>query len=793
LALVALVPPAAHAAECPSGNLLAGPPAMPSVGVTNLARVSDGVSAPEGAFWNVPLAAVLAKPDSHITWDLGQPTTLGVAWIQADANDYYTISGSDDGVAFTPLGRIEPVDGDGLRGRTINFPTNTQARYLRFGGGSGDGYYSVSEIQVFCQKPTPFPPKLRVAPASVTKPPVVPFWDDKTSARWELILSVLGLLLLLWRPGLTREEKPALAPAPPAGNKTAPPARSDQPGPGELFAARAIPLVGAIFARIGAAITFMGLRPAALRPEGHPTTRAKFLTRMRDRLLAFLGVLAALTYINFGSFHFGNFIHDWEWTHYYIGSKYFKELSYDRLYECLATADIDDGLRARVEPRKLTNLRTNILESSAHVLAHPEACKQHFTPERWTAFKKDVSFFRNRQSTKRWDDLHTDHGYNGTPVWNIAGSLLANTAPASTTQLYALAMLDLVFLAGTYALIWWAFGWRALCVALLVFATNFPSRFYWTGGSFLRWDWLFYLTASVACLRKQRPMLGGAALAYSTLLRVFPGFTFLGPLLGLGYFFYKHRRLEPRYVRFFAGAALATALLVPTSLAVSGGVHGYQRFVENTIKHKETPLTNYMGLRTVVAYRPLETGQFLKDDKLVDPWQKWKDARIQGWRNAKVVYVVLVAAYLFIIGLAARYAQPWVAAALGVTIIPVGVELTCYYYAFVIAVAVLWAEREEVGLWLLFMTAFTQFAAWAPFRGMPTWLDEQYTYMSVATIAVFTIIVLIFRKPIAQDAALVGVTHRIDIRKATPRPTAAAAPGLAAGKRAPTPAEGPRE
>jgi hypothetical protein len=214
--------------------------------------------------------------------------------------------------------------------------------------------------------------------------------------------------------------------------------------------------------------------------------------------------------------------------------------------------------------------------------------------------------------------------------------------------------------------------------------------------------------------------------------------------------------------------------------------------VQNTVKHKETPLTNYMGLRTVLAYRPQEAGRFLKDDKLVDPWVKWKDARLQGWREAKVLYVLLVAAYLFLIGLAARYASPWVAAALGVTIIPVGVELTCYYYAFVIAVAVLWTEREEVGRWLLFLTGFTQFAAWAPLRGMATWLDEQYTLMSVATIAVFAAIVWIFRRPIAQDAAMVGVTtHRLELRKATPRATGAAAPGLAAGKRlSPTPADG---
>ena len=79
------------------------------------------------------------------------------------------------------------------------------------------------------------------------------------------------------------------------------------------------------------------------------------------------------------------------------------------------------------------------------------------------------------------------------------------------------------------AVIGWAFGVRPLAVALLVFATFFPSRFFWTGGAFLRWDWLFYTVAAVACLKKGRPWLGGMALGYAAMLRVFPGLLAAGP------------------------------------------------------------------------------------------------------------------------------------------------------------------------------------------------------------------------------------------------------------------------
>jgi hypothetical protein len=692
----ASAPVVSSSPACPAGNLLAGKlPLQTSDRRGRLPRITDGIAANEGAVWDATLAHVFETGASTVTYDLGQVVTLQALWVQADANDYYTVWGSLDGQTWKDLGRVDTAEGmHGLRGRSLSLG-GAVARYFRFGEGEGDGFYSVSELQLFCSLPTPFPPKLRTvnAPALPVTKNFFSYWNDRASMWWELVLALMGLALLYWG--------------------------------------------------------------FSLRREG----RAGAHRKLRDRLLMALGAISALTYVNLGFFHFGNFTHDWEWTHYYVGSKYFDELSYDRLYECIAIADVESGLAKRVEKRKLTNLRTNYLESSKDVIAHPERCKQHFSAGRWKDFKQDVAFFRNRQNAKRWDDLQTDHGYNGTPVWNVAGTLLANTGPASKVQLYTLAMLDPLYLLATWGVIWWAFGWRTLCVALLVFATNFPSRFYWTGGAYLRWDWLFYLTAGICCLRKDRPMLGGAALAYSTLLRVFPAFIFAGPLLGLGYHFWRKRKLDPAsaegrrssvlvhtYTRFVLGAALATALLVPLSLGVSGGVHAYQRFVQNTAKHKETPLTNYMGLRTVMAYRVGEAGRDLKDDKLTDPWLKWKQARLDGWKSARPIYVVVVLGFLALLGLAVRKVEPWAAAAMGVTVIPVGVELTCYYYAFIIGVALLYEKREDAGWWLLLLTAFTTFVALAPFRGMSGWLDEQYTVMSLATVGVFAYLLWLFHK-----------------------------------------------
>jgi len=686
---------------CPEGNLLAHKMPVTWQEVRrDLGLLTDESVAPEGAMWDSQPAVIFDTAAATVTWDLGAVTLLRSFAVQADANDTYTVWGSQDGRDFKVLGQLDPVSNHGLRTRVLNVG-GMPARFVRVGEGVGDSFYSISEVAAYCQVPTPFPPAMKVVDApAATLPPkhLLDYWDNDASARWQLILAGLGLAFLWWERKLS------------------------------------------------------------------DTGRAAAKRRLRTAILAVMGVLAFLTYFNFGSFHFPNFIHGWDTFHYYIGSKYFKELRYERLYECVAVADSEEpGLRRRVELRKMTNLSNNVVETTADILAHPDRCKQHFTEARWQSLKHDLRYFRTLENARRWDDAQTDHGYNGTPVWNIAGTFLANLAPASRTQILMLDSIDvgLVFLLSL--MIWWAFGWRVLTVALIAFATNFPSRWYWTGGSLLRWDWLFWMTAAVCLLKKERFFYAGMALAYSTLLRIFPGFMFVAPVMAAVYHYVKHHEIERRFLRFFAGAAVAVAILVPLSVVVAGGADAYPQFVRNTVKHSETPLTNYMGLRTVVNYRPSEVGRLMRNDQLVDPWKPWKDARLKSFREARPLFVAIIIAYLVIVGLAVRGVDPWVATALSATLIAFGAELTCYYYSFILVVALLYAKHEVAGRWVLGITAFTQFIGWAPIQGLPPWLgrilpasirgtagmrnfgmptglDEQYTWMALASLFGFVMI-----------------------------------------------------
>ena len=757
----------ARAQACDTHNLLLGKKPWQWQDVKgNSALITDGAIGPEGTQWDAPVGVVLDTGAGSVTYDLGEPTPISAVYIQADANDTYKIMGSLDGAptSFKMLVEIDNVAdrGHGLRGRSAQFPPVT-VRYLRAGEGVGDGYFSVSEFAAYCQAPYPFPPAMKVtdAPAAiVVEPPWYKFewWQDKPSARFEMCLAffAFGLLYWGWRVWKAGGKEDKLPPAVEnlimglalivhvglffmAGPRFLP---GDQPHPVSTFL-----------------LTLVGIATWSL---------SLLVRNVRDRLLVLVGVLSFFAYFNFGKFHFGNYIHFWDTYHYYVGSKYFKELGYDRLYECSSLADSEDpNLRRRVELRKIMNLRTNVLGSTAELLAHPENCKSHFTPERWAAFKKDIEFFRNRQGVKRWEESQTDHGFNATPVWNILGTTLASLSPASITQMWALTLIDPFFIFGIAGMIWWAFGWRTLCVALAVFATNFPSRFYWTGGAYLRWDWLFHMTAGVCFAKKGKPVVGGFLMMYSGLLRVFPVFLFVGPtfvvlqqLLDQTKGRQWWQRLPPRqlpamirkvdrlHLRLLLGGMLAVATLVPLSIPISGGAGAYKAFLKNSEKHTSTPLTNYMGWRTVMSFKDTEATYLLRTDRLEDPWKDWKDARLRTFHQREWLYWAGVLAFFALLWAAVRGFEAWESAALSAILIAVIPELTCYYYSFLIVPALLWSKRQEVGLALLAITAGTGFADMAPTQYlpsngpfwsrlnhlMPTWLAEQYTLMSAITL-----------------------------------------------------------
>ena len=453
----------------------------------------------------------------------------------------------------------------------------------------------------------------------------------------------------------------------------------------------------------------------------------------RRATLAFLGLMGVFGWFNYGRFHGGTFVHVWEHYHYYVGAKYFPELRYARLYECSAIAETEMGRTAQVRQRMIRDLaETNLIGPTDDVLANPQRCKQHFTPERWEQFKTDIRFFIGRLGS-RWAESQKDHGYNGTPWWNISGQLLANAVgPASERSMFLLALIDPALICLAFAAIWWAFGLEIFAVAATFFAVNFPSRYYWNGGAFLRYDYLAYAIVGVCLLKKKKPAAGGAFLAATAAIRLFPLFFAVGPAVQGIWHLVKKKAMPAEHKRILVGALVASALLVPAALVVAkGGTDVFVDFSHNTLKHSETPLTNHMGLRTVLSWRPWDNAKALKNPRLDDPFQVWKEQRLANYHQLKLLFVALNLAFLWAIWRTAKDEPAWFAAALsGTVLITTATELTCYYYAFMIPGAFLMEKRKEIGLWLILLGIGT-----VAITRLGIWDDDKYVWMSVASIA----------------------------------------------------------
>jgi hypothetical protein len=530
-------------------------------------------------------------------------------------------------------------------------------------------------------------------------------------------------------PGGPRVERPATA-------------GRDEPGPSvRVFRARRhTNAVKAGLAMSGATLLLWG---AWLRRRGRPDA----FRRQRDALLLVLGLASGLAWWSFGQFHFPRYVHPADIFHYYMGAKYFPELGYTGLYECVAIADLDVGRAFAARNPRIRNLGTNFLEPIGPVLDDPARCVQRFTPQRWNAFRRDAHAFRSRLPPAVWRKLRTDHGYNGTPVWGILGSTLANTGPATPGRLLALALLDPVLLFVMWGCVAWAFGWRVLCVALLFWGTNHTAQFPWTGGSYLRQDWLAAAVAGICCLRRGRPTAGGFLLATSALLRLFPALLLGGLALQAAARMLRRRRwtLSPSHGRVVLGGLLAAAILLPLSAVVAGGFSAWPAFVANSRLHFDTPLLNHVGLRTALSYDSASRAELSFDAAADDPYADWKAARHDTFERRRALFAALVLAFAVLLALAAERREDWVAAVLGIGLLPVAGEVTGYYYGILLGYAFLWTLRPGIGVALCALAAFSWLAVeiWH-------WTDSSLVATSlVATAFVLYATIAILRTPAA--------------------------------------------
>jgi hypothetical protein len=474
-------------------------------------------------------------------------------------------------------------------------------------------------------------------------------------------------------------------------------------------------------------------------------------SRARDRLLTGLGLLALILYLDPPSFFSpSRAVHLWDAFHHVIGAKYFDELGYDGLYECVTVADArEPGAAEAVATRVLTDLRTNELVSARDVVAHPERCLRRFTPARWEGFRRDVALFRSRFRPQDWAHLLTDHGFNASPTWLLVAHPLVGVDELGWTRVRLLVTIDAVLLVAALGLLVWAFEARTAALIALILCAYFPAGFWWTRGSLLRWDWLAALLAGLALCRRGRPVQGGAALGYAALSRVFPVFALVGVALAVvaGT---RRRRMPAEGVRILLGASLAIALLVPASELARPGPT-WVAFARNLAKHSGVPSPNRMGLTTFLAFDPSTSLSRLEQIPAAPERALWQRARAADIARHRVPWAIVATLACFAVALATRGQPGWVAAALGLALVPVGPALACYYYAFVAALGCLATRRAEVAVVLL--GAVT--AAGVVSRLSRYQIDAQYAAQSLlaAVATIFVVSAFLGRKASPQEPA----------------------------------------
>jgi hypothetical protein len=196
----------ASAGPAIEGNLLKKALLKAAPGATRVEVLRDDMMVFEGDDWNTQWTTIL-DANGYIEFDLGADAPIAAAMVQADNNEDYLLSGSDDGVNWRLLWRASLDPLPGMRTR-IGKNLNGHARYLRLTAEGGDKMYSMGELRVY-----PDVSLLDVDRLPRRPPPERP--EPRFDAGWLLTLGLIGLFVFYFYNRLQEAKTPAGPPEPP--------------------------------------------------------------------------------------------------------------------------------------------------------------------------------------------------------------------------------------------------------------------------------------------------------------------------------------------------------------------------------------------------------------------------------------------------------------------------------------------------------------------------------------------------------------------------------------------------
>jgi hypothetical protein len=286
----------------------------------------------------------------------------------------------------------------------------------------------------------------------------------------------------------------------------------------------------------------------------------------RRVLIGVLGVsavLAVATYVDFGVFRYGTYLNEWDFYHYYVGTKYAHELGYTNLYGATLAADQEGGLRYHNLRSEIRDLGTAELRDVREVAAESARYRGRFGDQRWREFVADITWFKLQLPAQRWSLVLADHGYNGTPAWSfvVGGLVTRNLSVRNPISRWLMLALDPLLLLAATAAVAWAFGLRTAFIMVIFIGTHYLLSWGHLKGALLRTDFAMASVLAVCLVKQRYYKIAGVLLGWAILSRVFPVFLLVGPAVLFLWHLIRDRRVD-RQMLGLLGACAATVILV---------------------------------------------------------------------------------------------------------------------------------------------------------------------------------------------------------------------------------------
>ena len=436
----------------------------------------------------------------------------------------------------------------------------------------------------------------------------------------------------------------------------------------------------------------------------------------RRLLVGVLGVsalLAVVTYADFGVFRYGTYLNEWDFYHYYVGTKYAHELGYTNLYGATLAADQEGGLRYRHPSNQIRDLGTAALRDVGEVAAERARYRGRFSDERWQEFVADVTWFKMQLPPQRWSLILADHGYNGTPAWSfvVGGLVTRHLSVRNPISRGLMLALDPLLLLAAAATVTWAFGLRTALVMVIFIGSHYLFSWGHLKGALLRTDFAMASVLAVCLVKQRHYRSAGVLLGWAILSRIFPAFLLVGPIVLFLRRLVRDRRVDGQMLGLLLACAATVALVVVGSCAYFGGTGIWHEW-----NHKIA--THYLGGSDWdLGYRTIAEASFVNGaptralaEGVAQP------AGFPGVAGTLVALLLGLPALIFLRGL-----KDHEALAYGFVFIFL-LALATYYYYLVLCVPLLFfapqLERPQNALGVVFMFV-TGIMGYVFFSGWP--------------------------------------------------------------------------